>query len=405
MVNMNAMNTSRTDDAKKPALQVGKAAPAAHLLLLILPLMAALWLLSGCARRTAEPETELPAQEASIQIGLSFDSFVIERWVRDRDAFVSTAQELGATVNVQNANGDSQEQVSQIEYFIKKGMDVIVIIAIDSESLVDVIAQAHAAGIKVISYDRLILGAGTDLYISFDNEAVGRLMGEALIEALPDGGRIFAIYGSPSDNNVTQVQEGLYAALENSGIEIVYENWCDNWLAELAFDAVNEGLVSAGEPDALMCGNDDLASQAIKALAEHRLAGTIPVVAQDAELSACQRIVEGTQTMTVYKSVEEEARTAARLAVALARGEDMAEAAAASGTSNLQVTTIDDGTGAIPAVCIQPVVVTAENMDEVIIGSGFHRSEDVYLNVDRDNEAANESEPESGGESTTDQAS
>ena len=337
-----------------------------------------LLLLSGCsAGKTKETEPAAAADDDRIQIGLSFDSFVIERWMRDRDVFVSTAEELGADVNVQNANGDVDEQISQIRYFIEKGVDVIAIVAIDGDSLSEVVDEAKKADIQVICYDRLIRNAGTDLYVSFDNRQVGVLMGEALKTALPDGGRIFAIHGSRSDNNVSLIKEGLEDALDGSGIEIAYTAYCDNWRAELAFDAVNAGLEETGGIDGIMCGNDDLAGSAVRALAEHRLAGKVPVVAQDAELSACQRIAEKTQTMTVFKSVEDEARDAAKLAVALAKGEDIT-----SPDADLPVTeTISDGTWEVPYFYIEPIAVTGENMDQVIIESGFHREEDVYLNV------------------------
>ena len=342
--------------------------------LLLIPV---LLLIAGCSRSVEEPETGRQSEERKMQIGLSFDSFVIERWLRDRDVFVSTAEELGASVNVQNANGDVEEQIEQIRYFIRKGMDVITVVAIDAEALSDVIRDAKRAGIRVICYDRLIQNAGADLYISFDNVRVGSLMGEALRDALPDGGQIFAIYGSAADYNVTLVKEGLLSVLEDSNLEIVYSAFCDNWLAELAFDAVQEGLSKTGKVDGIMCGNDDLASQAIRALSEHRLAGKIPVVAQDAELAACQRILEGTQTMTVFKSVDEEARMAAYLAVALGRGEDIT-----SENAQIRVTdTIDDGSNQVPYYHIEPIAVTADNLDEMIIDSGFHRREDVYLNV------------------------
>ncbi|MDO5423148.1 MAG: substrate-binding domain-containing protein [Eubacteriales bacterium] len=340
-------------------------------------LLLCLLLFSGCGAQTEMPETEDEAAAESLQIGLSFDSFVIERWLRDRDMFVSTAQSLGADVNVQVANGVVEEQISQIEYFIQKKMDVIVIIAIDGTALTDVVKKAQDAGIKIVCYDRIIENVNADLYISFDNVMVGTLMGEALKNACPEGGNIFAIYGSPTDNNVDQVIEGLTASLADSNLTIVYSDYCENWLAELAFERVNEGLSITHDIVGVMCGNDDLASQAIRALSENRLAGQVAVVAQDAELAACQRIVEGTQEMTVFKQVELEAEAAAVLSVALGRGESIT-----SDTCSYQVTeTINDGTYDIPYYSIQPVAVTAENMDEVIIDQGFHSQEDVYLNV------------------------
>ena len=351
-------------------------------ILLPVLLLAAVMLAAGCgAKEQPAPQEDAQQSEAAqkgIQIGICFDSFVIERWLRDRDVFVSTAQSLGAEVNVQNASGNVEEQIAQIEYLIEKQMDVIVIIAIDGNALADVVHRARQAGIRVVCYDRLILGGETDLYVSFDNEMVGTLMGQELVKRLPDGGKIFQIEGSSSDNNVELVRTGFEKALEGTGIEIVYSASCDNWLAELAFDAVNEGLKeTGGTVDGVMCGNDDLAGQAIKALTEHKLAGEIPVVAQDAELSACQRIVEGTQAMTVYKSVDAEAQAAAQFAVALARGEDITDP---SGELYAPAV-INDGTADIPYYPLEPVPVTRENIDEVIIDGGFHQREDIYLNI------------------------
>ena len=152
-------------------------------------------LLAGCAEEPAQQEETGQDEKTGIEIGMTFDSFIIERWQRDRDVFVSAAQELGAEVNVQNANGDLEEQLSQIEYFIEKDVDAIVIVAIDSNGLAEAVAEAHRAGIPVIAYDRLIRNANVDLYISFDNEEVGRLMGEHIREHLGETGQVLQICG------------------------------------------------------------------------------------------------------------------------------------------------------------------------------------------------------------------
>lgn len=336
-----------------------------------------LLMMTGCGTPVESEAVDQTNEEDKMQIGISFDSFVIERWLRDRDMFVSTAQSLGAEVNVQVAGGQVEEQISQIEYFIQKKMDVIVIIPIDGDALADVVKDARSRGIRIVCYDRIIPNVNADLYITIDNEMVGTLMGESLIKACPDGGNIFAINGSPTDKNVEEVVRGFQDALEDSDLDIVYTGYCDNWLAELAAGHVNEGLEITDDIVGVMCGNDDLASQVVKVLSENRLAGQVAVVAQDADLAACQRIVEGTQTMTVYKPIEQEASTAATLAVALGNGEDIT-----SEECEVQVTeTIDDGENEIPYYKIAPVAVTAENMDEVIIDGGFHAREDVYLNV------------------------
>ncbi len=307
-----------------------------------------------------------------IQIGMSFDTFVVERWQRDRDVFVSTAKELGAEVNVQNANGDIEEQKKHIDYFIEKGVDAIVVIGIDSDGLRDKVKKAMDAGIIVVAYDRLITDAGVDLYISFDNSMVGKMMGECLIQNDLRGGNVLMVGGALTDSNVPMVESSFRNVMEENDVVILDSFHAENWEAELAAAYVYDNIDIVSKADAIMCGNDNLASLVVRALAEKRLAGDVLVVGQDADLEACQRIVEGTQLMTVYKPVEKLAQRAAKCTVQLiledkVTGED--------------VEMIEDGTYSIPYVAIRPVSVTRTNIDTVIIESGFHLKEDVYLNV------------------------
>ena len=286
----------------------------------------------------------------NIKIGLSFDSFVIERWLRDRDAFVAAADQLGAEVNVQNASGDVEEQIEQIRYLIKKQVDVLVVVAADCMALSEVVQEVKSAGIPVISYDRLIQNADTDLYISFDNKKVGEYMAQALTDALPQGGNIFMIQGPEEDNNVKLVREGFDEVLKNSNLKVVYKENCEGWLAEQAVDALDEGLEKFPEVSGIMCGNDDIASHVVNTLAETRKAGDIVVVGQDGDLAACQRIAEGTQTMTVYKSVESLAEMAAEMAVKLAGGEKL----------ELGGQTMNDGSYDVPCFLLEPVAVSGK---------------------------------------------
>jgi len=327
----------------------------------------------GCSTEEVPENTGAVEEEDGITIGMSFDSFVIERWQRDRDIFVQAAKELGASeVNVQNANGDVEEQIRQIEYLIEKKVDVLVIVCIDSDTLSDTVKKAQDAGIKVIAYDRLINDADIDLYISFDNEMVGSLMAQSLVDNGLSGGKVIMIGGSTSDNNVSLVEGAFEDVMRANHVEVVGRTHCDGWRAELASDYIYENRSLVADCDAIMCGNDNLASQVVNALAVQRLAGKVMVTGQDADLEACQRIVEGTQVMTVYKPVETLARRAAECAVALARGEEIEGA---------DVGTVENGEGEIPYVRLEPIMVTRENLDEVIIDSGFHTREEVYLNI------------------------
>jgi len=334
-------------------------------LIIILSLL----MMAGCSKPDEKPQEAEKVKEDKIEIGMSFDSFVIERWQRDRDVFVSTAREYGAEVNVQTANGEISEQISQIEYFIDKGVDVIVIVPIDTDALTEVVQKAKKAGVAVICYDRIIRNAGADLYISFDNEKVGQLMAEEIYKVIGQGKNVVMIKGASADFNVEMVNEGFSKVTEANAGNIIESYYCEGWKAEMAYDYVNDNISVIEQADAIMCGNDSLAGEAIRALSERRLAGKIPVVGQDADLEACQRIVEGTQLMTVYKPVEKLAKAAARYAVNLAQNKN----------ANIK-DTFNDGSYDIPYVALEPIAVTKENIDYELIDSGFHLREEIYLN-------------------------
>lgn len=335
-------------------------------------LVLVLLLSSSCSAIETVTETDSKQADDRIRIGMSFDSFVIERWQRDRDVFVSTAKEYGAEVNVQNANGDTNKQREQLEYFIKKGMDVIVIVCIDSDGLQETVQKARDAGIRIIAYDRLINNANVDLYITFDNEEVGTLMGNALIDSGLRGGNVLMLGGSPSDNNVPLVENGFRKVMTANSVTVLDSIHCDSWRAEVAAEYIYEHADIVARAGAIMCGNDNLATAVVHALAEKRLAGDMLVVGQDGDLEACQRIVEGTQVMTVYKPVEKLAQRAAECAIQLASGRPV---------KGDDVSEMSDGTFVIPYIGMQPIAVTEDNINEIIINSGFHFKEDVYLNV------------------------
>ena len=327
--------------------------------------------LSGCSVKEKET-VQKKSDKEEIQIGMSFDSFVIERWNKDKSVFVSKAVSYGAKVNVQNANGELGKQIEQIRYLIKKNMDVIVIIAVDSNGLSDVVAEAKQAGIKVIAYDRLINNAEIDLYISFDNSKVGVLMADALINATGGKGSYLMLTGPTTDNNVKMIEEGFRKTIVNRKISIADTMHAENWRAEYVYEYLrsHNGIVEAA--NGIMCGNDNLATQTIRYLSEVGLAGKIPVVGQDADLEACQHIVEGTQLMTVYKPVEQLASKAAECAVMLAQGD--------IGIS-LSNRVMSNGRYSCPYISLEPVAVDNVNMNDVIIKDGFHLREEVYLNV------------------------
>lgn len=334
---------------------------------IVVSAMLILLLLGGCT------DYKVQEEEDAIRIAFITETFVIERWQRDRDIFVARAKELGAEVLVKHTFEDSEDQIRVIEEMIRQDVDVIVIIPHDKDALTAVVRKANDHGIGIIAYDRLIMNANIDLYISFDNFAVGRLMAEYLMKEVP-AGRYVIINGSPYDHNSFMLREGYMSALNpfvtSGDIELVGEVWAEGWRGEKAYEFVNLLIAEGKEINAIVAANDLLAEGAIKALSENRLAGIVPVSGQDTELAACQRIVEGTQHMSVYKPIGVLAKGAAEAAVMLARGE--------TPPSN---DIIDNGTYTIPYMKFQPVAVTKHNMMDTIIRDGFHLLEDVYRNI------------------------
>lgn len=338
-------------------------------------------LLASCSsdRESRLQETSGRAEKNDgIRIGITFDTFVLERWTRDRDVFVDTAQKMGATVDVQTANGDVEKQKEQIRKFTEENMDAIVIVATDCYALKDEVRNARNKGIQVISYDRLIQGEQTDLYMTVDNEQVGILMARNIKERLPDGGNVVMICGPEADTNSLDVMHSFEAELGNGAWKIVYKSHVRSWTPENGLQAVSDAFAGTeGQIDAIMCGNDGLAGYVIQALSERQLAGQVVVVGQDADLDACQRIVEGTQSMTVYKPIIDLAKEAAECTVRLAEGKQVVGKIIGAG----DVRQTEDGQ-TVPYYGLEPVAVTRENIDSIIIASGFHSREEVYLNVE-----------------------
>lgn len=334
-------------------------------------LIAAGWLLMQ------KNTVEIPPATQTLRVGLSFDSIVVERWKRDMETFVAAANRQGIEVDVQIANDDLNEQKKQIQYLIDEDVQVLVILPKQKDAYTELIARAKRKGIHVVAYDRLILNADYDAYISFDSVGVGEQIAGRLVRQLELDGirspKLMIINGDPEDNNSKLFNEGFYNILDSVGkdmpIEIVAEEWAPGWREAVAFDAVEKLLDSGVVPDGIIAANDVLATAAIQALTERRLAGKVLVVSEDAELSACQRIVEGTQLATVYKPYNTMAQRAVTMCLELIQGTFKADG------------TIANGSNQIPLVEIPAELVDKTTIDKIIIDSGFHSRDDVYRNV------------------------
>ncbi len=331
---------------------------------------------TGCedpgARKKGEQNATTESQK--IKIGLSMDSLRVERWQKDRDIFKAEAEKLGAEVIVQSADGDERRQNEQAENMITQGVDVLVVIPKDSVAAAQIVQAAHAEDIKVIAYDRLIRESEPDLYISFDNEQVGYLQAEYLLRQKP-AGNYFLLGGAPTDNNAQLLRKGqlraLQTAIDAGDIRLVADgkHWAVNWDPRDALKKTEQVLTQTNNRiDAVVASNDGTAGGAIQALEGQNLAGKVLVSGQDAELAACQRIVKGTQTMTVYKPIHLIATKAAQAAVTLAKGEPIAQ------TTQI----VNNGKIDVPSILLNPIQIDSANLDEVVIKDGFHPVEAVY---------------------------
>lgn len=303
-------------------------------------------------------------------IGLSLGTLQEERWQKDADLFTKRAEELGAVVEVKYSGENANLQISQAENLIIQGVKVLVVVPYDAATAGVIVDKAHAAGVKVIAYDRMISNSDVDLFITFDSRMLGKLQAETIIAEVPQGKYAY-VGGSSTDNNAALLKEGsmkvLAPYISNGSITLVSDTFNLNWSPEEAYKTIKTYLASGKKLDAVIAANDGTAGGVIRALEEYGLAGKVPVSGQDADVAASRRVVAGTQTMTIYKSLSELANKAAEQAVLLAQGKSVS----VNGSLN-------NGKIDVPSYFLDPVVVTKKNIDEAIIKTGFHTREEVY---------------------------
>lgn len=313
-------------------------------------------------------------KDDKLVIGFSMDTLKEERWQKDKDLFEAKVKELGAEVKTLAANGDDAAQLSQAEQLISEGVDVLVVVPHNAEASAAIVDKAHKEGIKVISYDRLIKNSEVDYYISFDNVRVGEMQAQAIVDKAPKGNYAY-IGGADTDNNAILFRQGamniLQPLIDKGDIKLVYDQYSKDWKPEEALKNMENALTAnKNNIQAVVAANDGTGGGVIQALKAQGLAGKVPVSGQDAELAALQRIVEGTQTMTVYKPINAIATKAAEMAVTLAKG-DKLEADKK----------VNNGKIDVPSILLDPMAVSKDNIADTIIKDGYQKLEDVYKNV------------------------
>lgn len=310
-----------------------------------------------------------PSDEGDTVIALLLPEAATARYERlDRPLFEQRLADDGDfRIIYANAGGSASRQLEQAESALAAGASVLVVNPVDQVAARTIVDTASALDVPVVSYDRLIAGGGSAFYVSFDNEKVGELQADAIVEGLdargtPHGG-ILVLAGDPNDANTTQLSAGFERVFGAAEIPILARYDVPGWSAARAQEWAATQISQFGTRiQGIYAGNDGLAGAAIAAL---RTAGitTVPVVTgQDADLSAVRRILAGTQYATVFKDIAIQARIAADAARALAAGEEPVA---------------EEEVDGVPSVVLAPVLVTARDVDAVIVGSGLYTVADI----------------------------
>ena len=301
------------------------------------------------------------------------DSKSSVRWETvDRPFLGEAFKAAGVEATIQNAEGDKATQQQQAEQAITNGAKVILLVNLDSGSGAAIAANAKSQDVKVIDYDRLTLKGDSDYYVSFDNEQVGKLQGEGLVKCMGDKSpaNIAVLNGSPTDNNATLFKNGYDSVInpkfDSGDWKEVDDQSVPDWDNQKALTIFEQMLQKSGNKiDGVLAANDGLGNAAISALKQRKLP-QIPVTGQDATLQGIQNIVNGDQCMTVYKAIKKEADAAAELAIGLAKGE-----------TPEAPDTINNETKDIPAVFLDPVAVTKDNIKEYLGEPDFPKKEEI----------------------------
>jgi D-xylose transport system substrate-binding protein len=310
--------------------------------------------------------------QAVPKVGVSLPTQSEERWVRDKVKMEQVCRDIGLELVLKVADNDAQRQDKQCDSLIAQGAKVLIVAPQDGKAAASIVEKVHKAGAKVIAYDRMILGADVDLYVSFDNVKVGELQGQALSKLAPKGVYV-VLSGSPDDNNAAQFRAGamkvLQPLIDKKDITVALDQAIQDWSPAEAQKTMTAVLAAhKNKIDAVLAPNDGIAGACIAALEAQNLAGKVPVTGQDAELAAAQRIVKGTQSMTVYKNTRKLGAVAVQAALAMATGQPVA----------MINGKVNNGKVDVPAILCDPIAVDKSNLDSALIASDYLTKEDVY---------------------------
>ena len=328
--------------------------------------------------------TCVASADDTIKIGISMPTFAEERWTMDQNAMTAHCDELGVEYVTACAEGDSNKQKDQVSTMIMQGIDALIIAPNDGNAAAAIVEECKAEGIYVISYDRMVTGTSDlDMYITFDSWFQGQLQGKYIVDNLKAKygevkGNIVILHGDPGDSCAPLYYGGAYEQLaeyvDSGAINVISDNDCIGWDPSQATKHVENAMSIADAKgiviDAVLSPNDGLASGAIAALGDD-LAKETFITGMDAEVAALQRILAGTQSMTVFGDSREMGKVAVDVAVEIVKNGTYATEQTAEGTD------ADGNVIDVPAVLVPCEYVDKDNVN-IVYESGYHTEEEIF---------------------------
>jgi D-xylose transport system substrate-binding protein len=313
-----------------------------------------------------------PFQSAAAKaqkVGFILSTLQEERYQRDKKVFEETAKALGAEVLFASCNNSEQSQASEVDNLLSKGVDVLVIQPVNGDTALSFVKQAKRDGVKVVGYDRLIKKADLDAYITEDSLRVGALQAEAALKFTGGKGNYVILMGQAGHSVAEARTAGALAVLTKSpGVKIVLKQYHPGWSPKAAMETTENVLTqNKNDIQAILANNSGMAHGAVQALEEQKLTGKVFVAGADADLAAIQNIVAGKQQFEVQISIQEMAKKAAEVAVALAQGKPI------TGDSK-----VNNGLKDVVTFNTPVYGIDSSQVESRIIKTGFHPREAVY---------------------------
>ena len=357
---------------------------------------------SDAAASAAEGEAAPAAEAGGAQtVGIAMPTKSLERWNRDGDYLKAQFEAAGYGVQLKYSDNDTDQQNNDIQAMIADGVNLLIIAAIDGDSLSQTLADAKAAGIPVIAYDRLIMNTdAVSYYVSFDNYTVGVLQGEFVKQQLDldNAAGPFNIEftaGDPADNNAGFFFNGAFDTLKPyidegklvvpSGKTTFEQVATPSWSTDTAMENMQNTLASYYSDgtvlDVALCSNDSTALGVAQAITTDYAGGNTPIVTgQDGDIANLRNIVDGIQTMTVYKNVSDEAGVTLDVAKAILEGKTPDGSLQLSAEAAYDTTSYDNGTGIIPSFLLVPWTVTKDDLQK-LVDTGLYQwdADNTYL--------------------------